>query len=91
MPHTKNDRIVESATEARAGVTGHNVRYVLLIGTLLVIVLFAIAYVVTGPDNFLLLRPFAPGISPALFVLQSAAFSSRTALALIAVPARCVG
>ena len=49
MPHTENDRIVESTTEARAGVTGHNVRYVLLIGTLAVIVLFAIAYVVTKP------------------------------------------
>lgn len=36
-----------STTEARAGVTGHNVRYVLLLGTLAVIVLFAIAYVVT--------------------------------------------
>ena len=47
MPHIENDRVVESATEARAGVTGHNVRYVLLIGTLAVIVLFAIAYVAT--------------------------------------------
>jgi len=47
MPHMENDRIVESTTEARAGVTRHNVRYVLLIGTLAVIVLFAIAYVVT--------------------------------------------
>jgi len=48
MPHMENDRIVESTTEARAGVTGHNVRYVLLIGTLAaVIVLFAIVYVLT--------------------------------------------
>jgi len=47
MPHTENDRLVESTTEARAGVTGHNVRYVLLIGTFAVIVLFAIAYVMT--------------------------------------------
>ncbi|MGB2646785.1 MAG: hypothetical protein WBC86_04100, partial [Pseudolabrys sp.] len=47
MPCRENDRIVESTTEARAGVTGHNVRYVLLLGTLAVIVLFAIAYVVT--------------------------------------------
>jgi hypothetical protein len=30
MPHAENDRIVESTSEARAGVTGHNVRYVLL-------------------------------------------------------------
>jgi hypothetical protein len=44
MPRTENDRIVESANEARAGVTGHNVRYVLLIGTVAVIVLFALAY-----------------------------------------------
>lgn len=47
MPHVKNDRIVEHTDEARAGVTGHNVRYVLLIGTLAVIVLFAMAYVAT--------------------------------------------
>ena len=33
-------------TEARAAVTGHNVRYVLLISTLAVIVFFAIAYLV---------------------------------------------
>lgn len=36
MPHVENNRIVESADEARAGVTGHNVRYVLLISTLAV-------------------------------------------------------
>jgi len=47
MPRVENDQIVETTTEARAGVTGHNVRYVLLIGTLAVIVLFAIAYVAT--------------------------------------------
>jgi hypothetical protein len=47
MPHTENDHVVESTTEARAGVTGHNVRYVLLIGTLAAIVLFAVAYVAT--------------------------------------------
>ena len=45
MSHKENDRIVESTTEARAGVTGQNVRYVLLIGTLLAIVFLAIAYV----------------------------------------------
>jgi hypothetical protein len=42
MPHVENDRIVESADEAPAGVTGHNVRYVLLISTLAVIVLFVL-------------------------------------------------
>ena len=47
MPHTENDRIVTSTNEARAAVTGHNVRYVLLVGTLAVIVLFAVAYVAT--------------------------------------------
>ena len=41
------ERSYRGTSEARAGVTGHNVRYVLLIGTLAVIVLFAIAYVVT--------------------------------------------
>jgi CHASE3 domain sensor protein len=45
MPHVENDRIVESTNEARAAVTGQNVRYVLLIGTLAVIVLLAVAYV----------------------------------------------
>jgi len=47
MPGVENDHIVEDTTEARAGVTGHNVRYVLLFGTLVVIVSFAIAYVST--------------------------------------------
>ena len=46
MPHVENDRIVESTNEARAGVTGHNLRYVLMISTLAVIVLFAVAYTV---------------------------------------------
>ena len=39
------DRINESATKARAGVTGHNVRYVLAAGTLGVAVLFAAVYI----------------------------------------------
>lgn len=47
MPHVENDRIVESTNEARAGVTGHNVNYVLLISTAAVIVLFAVAYLAT--------------------------------------------
>lgn len=45
MARAENRRIVESATEARQGVTGHNVRYVLSMGTIGVIVLFAIVYV----------------------------------------------
>jgi hypothetical protein len=40
-----NNRIIESADEARAAVIGHNVRYVLLISSVAVIVLFAMAYV----------------------------------------------
>jgi hypothetical protein len=44
MPQTQNDRTVLTATEARAAVTGHNVRYVLVFGTMAVIVLFAIVF-----------------------------------------------
>jgi hypothetical protein len=45
MPHFENNRIVGRSDEARAAVTGHNVRYVLLISTLAVIVFFALAYI----------------------------------------------
>jgi hypothetical protein len=48
MPKVENDRIVESATEARGAVTGHNVNYVLLISTVAVIVLFVVAYLLTN-------------------------------------------
>jgi hypothetical protein len=44
MPGIQNDRIVENTTEARAAVTGHNVRYVLVLSTLAVIILFAVVY-----------------------------------------------
>lgn len=44
MAKVEDGRIVESATEARAGATGHNVRYVLTFGILGVAVLFAIIY-----------------------------------------------
>ena len=47
MPRVEDNHIVESTTEARAAVTGHNVRYVLVISTLAVIVLFAVAYLIT--------------------------------------------
>jgi hypothetical protein len=47
VPKVENDKIVESATEARGAVTAQNVNYVLLISTVAVIVLFAIAYLVT--------------------------------------------
>jgi hypothetical protein len=48
MPHVENHRIVESTNEARAGVTGQTVNYVVLISTVAVIVLFAVAYFVTS-------------------------------------------
>ena len=44
MPYSENDRIVKSTNEARAAVTGHNVRYVLIVGILAAVVLFAVAY-----------------------------------------------
>ena len=47
MPRVEDGHIVESASEARAAVTGHNVRYVLVISTLAVIVLFAVVYLLT--------------------------------------------
>jgi hypothetical protein len=37
----RNPPIVKSATEAREGVTGHNVRYVLILSTCGIILLFA--------------------------------------------------
>jgi len=47
MPQVENNRVVETTEEARAGVTGNNVRYVLLISTLAIVVLFAVAYIAT--------------------------------------------
>ena len=47
MPRVEDNRIIESTTEARAAVTGHNVRYVLVISTLAVVVLFAVVYLLT--------------------------------------------
>jgi hypothetical protein len=47
MPRVEDNRIVESTTEARAAVTGHNVRYVLVVSTLAVIVLFVVVYLLT--------------------------------------------
>jgi len=40
----EGDQIVGNVTEARAGETGHNVRYVLTVGTALCAVLFAVVY-----------------------------------------------
>jgi Flp pilus assembly protein TadB len=41
---SQGGRVVESKTEARAGVTGHNVRYVLVAGTAGVIAAFVIVW-----------------------------------------------
>jgi len=44
MPSYQPNHVVETPNEARAGTTGHNVRYVLALGTVGVIALFAIVY-----------------------------------------------
>jgi hypothetical protein len=44
MPTRSGDRVVETTTEARQGVTGHNVRYVLVIGTLAAVAALALVY-----------------------------------------------
>jgi len=44
MPTREGGRIVETTTEARAGQTGMGVRWVLGIGTVTVIVIFAILW-----------------------------------------------
>ncbi len=41
------ERVVESPVEARAGVTGHNVRYVLAVGTVAVVIAFLVVYLLT--------------------------------------------
>ncbi len=38
------DRPVLNANEARQGVTGHNVRYVLVLGLVAVVIAFAVGY-----------------------------------------------
>ena len=44
MPERYDERIVETAAQARQGVTGHNVRYVLAFSTCAVIAAFVIIY-----------------------------------------------
>jgi len=44
MPDVENDHVVATPTEARAGATGHNARYVLAISTVAVAVIFAGVY-----------------------------------------------
>jgi len=41
----REQRIVKSATEAREGVTGHNVRYVLLVSLVGVVIAFGVLWV----------------------------------------------
>jgi hypothetical protein len=45
MPDVENERIVENTNEARAAVTGQTVKNIVLIGTVLMIVLVAVAAV----------------------------------------------
>ena len=45
MAKVENDHIVETKEEARAGTTGHNVRYVLAFSTFGVIVMFVLIYI----------------------------------------------
>jgi hypothetical protein len=44
--HDSEHRTVVSTQEAREGVTGHNVRYVLGIGLVAVVIAFAVIYAV---------------------------------------------
>jgi len=44
MPEIQQGRVVETPTEARAGVTGHGVRFVLVFSTLGVIGLFGVVF-----------------------------------------------
>lgn len=44
MPERHDEQIVETGTQARQGVTGHNVRYMLTFGIGGVILAFAIIY-----------------------------------------------
>ena len=46
MPQWHGEQIVETTTEARQGVTEHNVRYVLIWSTFGAIVAFAVVYLV---------------------------------------------
>ena len=44
MPHMEDNQVVETPTEARAGETGHNVRYVLAVSTVSLVLIFAVVY-----------------------------------------------
>jgi len=49
MPSTSGNQVVESTTEARQGVTGHNVRYVLVISLVAAVAAMVVAYFVFFP------------------------------------------
>lgn len=49
MPSTSGDQVVESTTEARQGVTGHNVRYVLVISLVAAVAAMVVAYFMFFP------------------------------------------
>jgi hypothetical protein len=44
----QEERPVLNTTEARQGVTGHNVRYVLLFGLIAVVIAFVVGYFAAG-------------------------------------------
>jgi hypothetical protein len=44
MPERRGERVAETTTEARAGVTGHNVRYVLAVSLIGIIAAFIVIY-----------------------------------------------
>ena len=50
MATRSGDQVVETTTEARQGVTGHNVRYVLFISVAAAVVGMAIVYFVFFPQ-----------------------------------------
>ena len=45
MPRADQNRIVETPTQARAGITGQHVRLVLVVSTVAVVVLFVGVYI----------------------------------------------
>jgi hypothetical protein len=51
LDRTENKPIVKSTTEARAGETGHNVRWVLYIGTALAIIVLLGLWLVWAPHG----------------------------------------
>ena len=52
MPEQRGERVVETKTEARAGVTGHNVRYVLAFSLIGIIAAFSVIYFCFWVERF---------------------------------------